>query len=140
MNSSGLLESSYRSMLSVLNLSVHRTCLSGPARAQNPFFPTGSTSSTRDRRDGDGALSLRHLRSSMTLRRSSRSCPYSHATQFWVMRRRASCSDGRRFGLVDDTASLRACLARSLSLAEGSLRRTPNDFSAMTRFAASAPC
>jgi hypothetical protein len=38
-----------------------------------------------------------------------------------LMCRHASCSDRRRFGLTDGTASLRVCLTRSLSLTEGSL-------------------
>jgi hypothetical protein len=115
MDSLRFLEPSYWLMLPVLNLSGHRTCLSYPTRARNPLFPTGAISSARDCRGGDGVLSLRRLRSSMTLQWSSQSRPYSHAAQFWVMHRRTSCSGGRRFGLVDDAGSLRARLARSLS-------------------------
>jgi hypothetical protein len=48
-------------MLPVLNLSGHQTYLSGPARAQNPLFSIGATSSAKDRRGGDGVLSLRRL-------------------------------------------------------------------------------
>jgi hypothetical protein len=77
------------------NTAGHRTCLSGPARARNPPFPTGAASSAREHRGGDGVLSLRCLRSSMALRRSSRSRPYSHTTRFWVMRLHASCADRR---------------------------------------------
>jgi hypothetical protein len=126
-------------MLPVFNLSGHRTCLSGPTIARNPLFPSGATSSARDHRGGDGVLSLRHLQSSMMLQRSSRSWPHSHAAWFWVMRHHASCSDRRRFELADGAASLRARLARSLSPTEGSLSRTPVDFSVTTRFATSAP-
>jgi hypothetical protein len=42
--------------------------------------------------------------------------------------------------LADDATSLRARLARSLSPTKGSLRGTPAELSAMTRFVASAPC
>jgi hypothetical protein len=45
----------------------------------------------------------------------------------------------RRLGLNEDATSLRARLARSLWPPDGSLRGTPIDFSAMTRFTASAP-
>jgi hypothetical protein len=125
-------------MLPVLNLSGHRICLSGPARAQNPLFSVGARSSAIKHCGGDGVLSLRCLRSSMTLWRSSQSQLYSCAARFLVMRHRASYSDRRRFGLADDTASLQARLARSLSPTEGSLSGTLADLSATTRFAALA--
>jgi hypothetical protein len=134
-----LLKPSYRSMLPVLNLSGHRTCLSDPTRVLNPFFPTGATSSARDCRGGDDVLSMRRLWSSITLQRSSRSRPYSHTTWFWVMRRHTSCSHERRFRLADDAASLQTRLARSLSPTEGSLQGTLTEFSATTRFDTSTP-
>jgi hypothetical protein len=54
------------------------------------------------------------------------------------MRRRASFPAKRRLGLNEDATSLRARLARSLWPPDGSLRGTPVDFSATTRFVASA--
>jgi hypothetical protein len=57
-NSSGLLEPWYQSMLPILNLSSHRTCLSGPVRARNPLLPIRATSSAKDRCGGDGVLCL----------------------------------------------------------------------------------
>jgi hypothetical protein len=59
--------------------------------------------------------------------------------RFWVMRRRASFPAKRRLGLKEDATSLRARLARSLWPPDGSLQGTPVDFSATTKFAASAP-
>jgi hypothetical protein len=140
MNSSGLLEPSYRSMLPALNLSGHLTSLSGPARAQKLLLPLMATSSTRDRHDGVGILALMCLRSSMTLRRSSRSWPYSCMVWFWVMRHRASLLARWQLPLTDEAASLQARLARSWLLTEDSHGGLPADLFATTRFAASAPC
>jgi hypothetical protein len=55
------------------------------------------------------------------------------------MHHRALFSAKRRLGLNEDATSLRARLARSLWPPDGSLRGTPVDFSATTKFAASAP-
>jgi hypothetical protein len=126
-------------MWPALNLAGHWTSLSGPARAQKPLLPVGVTSLTNCRRGGLGVLSRKHLRSSITFQRSSRSRSYSRTLRFWVMRRRASFPAKRRLGLNEDATSLRACLARSLWPPDGSLRGTPVDFSATTRFAALAP-
>jgi hypothetical protein len=126
-------------MWPALNLAAHWTSLSGPARARKPLLPIGVTPLTNCRRGGLGVLSWRRLRSSITFRRSSRPRPYSRTLWFWVMRRRASFPAKRRLGLKEEATSLRARLARSLWLPDGSLRGTPVDFSAITRFAASAP-
>jgi hypothetical protein len=120
-------------------LADHWTSLSGPARARKPLLPFGVTPLTNYRRGGLGVLSWKRLRSSITFRRPSRSRPYSRTLQFWVMRRRASFPAKRLLGLKEDATSLRARLARSLWPLNGSLRGTPVDFSATTRFAASAP-
>jgi hypothetical protein len=76
----------------------------------------------------------------MMLRRSFRLRPYPRALRFYVMCRRASCSDRCRFGLAEDATSLRACPTRPLWPADGSPRGTPADFSATMRFAGLAPC
>jgi hypothetical protein len=123
-----------------LNLAGHQTSLSGPTRAQNPLLPVGVMPLAGNHCGGLGDLSQMRLRSSMTLQRSSRLRPYSHVLWFCVMRRRASFSARCRFGLAEDVASLRACLARLLWLADGSLRSLLADFSATTRFTSSAPC
>jgi hypothetical protein len=127
-------------MWPALNLAGHWTSLSGPARARKPFLLVGVTSLTNCRRGALGVLSRKCLRSSITFRRSSRSRSYSRTLRFWVMRRHASFPAKRRLGLNEDATSLRARLARSLWPPDGSLRGTPVDFSATTRFAASAPC
>jgi hypothetical protein len=127
-------------MWPALNLASHWTSLSGPARARKPFLPVGVTPLTNCRRGGLGVLSWKRLRSSLRFRRSSRSRPYSQTLRFWVMRHRASFPAKRRLGLKEDATSLRARLARSLWPPDDSLRGTPVDFSATTRFAASAPC
>jgi hypothetical protein len=110
-------------MWPTLNLAGHWTSLSGPATARKPLLPVGVTPLTNYRRGGLSVLSWRRLRSSITFRRSSRSRPYSQTLQFWVMRRRASFPAKHR----------------SLWPPDGSLRGTPVDFSAMTRFVASSP-
>jgi hypothetical protein len=127
-------------MWPAVNLAGHWTSLSGPARARKPLLPVGVTSLINCQRGGLGVLSQKHLRSSITFRRSSRSRPYSRTLRFWVMRRRASFPAKRRLGLNEDATSLRARLARSLWPPDGSLQGTPVDFSATTRFTASAPC
>jgi hypothetical protein len=127
-------------MWPALNLADHWTSLSGPARARKPLLPIGVTPLTNCRRGGLGVLSQKRLRSSVTFRRSSRSRSYSQTLRFWVMRRRALFPAKRRLGLNEDATSLRARLARSLWPPDGSLRGPPVDFSAMTRFTASAPC
>jgi hypothetical protein len=126
-------------MWPALNLAGHWTSLSGPARARKPLLPIWVTSLTNCRRGGLGVLSQKRLRSSIAFRRSSRSRSYSRTLRFCVMRRRASFPAKRRLGLNEDATSLRARLARSLWSPDGSLRGTPVDFSATTRFAASAP-
>jgi hypothetical protein len=126
-------------MWPTLNLAGHWTSLSGPARARKPLLPVGVTSLTNCRRGGLGVLSWKRIRSSITFRRSSRSRSYSRTLRFWVMRRRASFPAKRRLGLKEDATSLRARLARLLWPPDGSLQGTPVDFSATTRFAASAP-
>jgi hypothetical protein len=113
--------------------------MSGPARARKPLLPVGVTPLTNCRRGGLGVLSWKRLRSSITFWRSSQSRPYSRTLRFWVIRRHASFPAKRRLGLKEDATSLRAHLARSLWPLDGSLRGTPVDFSATTRFAASAP-
>jgi hypothetical protein len=127
-------------MWPALNLAGHWTSLSGPARVRKPLLPVGVTPLTNYRRGRLGVLSRKRIRSSITFRRSSRSRPYSRTLRFWVMRRRASFSAKRRLGLKEDATSLGTRLARSLWPPDGSLRETPVDFSAMTRFATSAPC
>jgi hypothetical protein len=127
-------------MWPALNLAGHWTSLSGPTRARKPLLPVGVTPLTNCRRGGLGVLSRKRLRSSITFWRSSRSQPYSRTLRFWVMRRHASFPAKHRLGLNEDATSLRARLARSLWPPDGSLRGAPVDFSAMTRFAASAPC
>jgi hypothetical protein len=127
-------------MWPALNLAGHWTSLSGPARARKPLLPVGVTSLTNCRRGGLGVLSQKCLRSSITFWRSSRSQPYSRTLRFCVMRRRASFPAKRRLRLNEDATSLQARLARSLWPPDGSLRGTPVNFSATTRFAASAPC
>jgi hypothetical protein len=78
------------------------------------LLPTMAISPTRDHRGGVGVLALMRLRSSMILRRSSRSQLYSHMLRFWVMRRHALLSSARHWlSLTDEAASLRACLAQS---------------------------
>jgi hypothetical protein len=62
-----LLDPSYRSMWPALNLSGHRTSLSGPTRAQKPLLPTMATSPARFCHGGLGVLALTRLQSSMTL-------------------------------------------------------------------------
>jgi hypothetical protein len=126
-------------MWHALNLAGHLTSLSGPAIVRNPLLPVGVTSLARDHRGRLGVLSRRCLRSSMTLRRSSRLRPYFRALRFCVMHQRASFSARYRFGLAEDAASLRARLARSLWPTDGSLRGKPADFSATMRFVTSAP-
>jgi hypothetical protein len=123
-----------------LNLASHLTSLSGLARAWNPLLPIGVTSIARNRCGGLDVLSRMRLRSSMTLRRSSRLRPYSRILRSCVRRRRASFLARCQFGLIEDAASLQAHLARSLCPADGSLLGPLADFSATTRFAASAPC
>jgi hypothetical protein len=127
-------------MWPALNLAGHWTSLSGPTRAWKPLLPVGVTPLTNCRRGGLGILSQKRLRSSIMFQRSSRSRPYSQTLWFWVMRHRASFPAKRRLGLKEDVTSLRARLARSLWPPDGSLRGTSIDFSATTRFAASAPC
>jgi hypothetical protein len=127
-------------MWPALNLPGHWTSLSGPARARKPPLPVGVTPLTNCRRGGLSVLSWKRLRSSITFQRSSRSRPYFQTLRFWVMRRRVSFPAKRRLGLKEDATSLRARLARSLWPPDGSLWGTPVDFSATTRFAASAPC
>jgi hypothetical protein len=127
-------------MWPALNLADHRTSLSGSARARKPLLPVGVTPLTNCSRGGLGVLSWKRLRSSITFRRTSRSRPYSQTLRFWVMRRRASFPARHRLGLKEDATSLQACLARSLWPPDGSLWGTPVNFSAMTRFATSAPC
>jgi hypothetical protein len=126
-------------MWPALNLAGHWTSLSGPARVRKPLLPVGVTSLTNCCRGGFGVLSRKRLRSSITFWRSSRSRPYSRTLRFWVMCRRASFPAKRRLGLNEDATSFRARLARSLWPSDGSLRGTPVDFSATTRFAALAP-
>jgi hypothetical protein len=123
-------------MWPTLNLAGHWTSLSGPARAWKPILSVGVTSLTNCHRGGLGVLSRKRLRSSITFRRSSQSRPYSQTLRCWVMRHRASFLAKRRLGLNEDATSLRARLARSLWPPDGSLRGTPVDFSATTRFAA----
>jgi hypothetical protein len=127
-------------MWPALNLVVHWTSLSSPARARKPLLPVGVTPMTNCCRGGLGVLSRKRLQSSITFRRSSRSRSYSQTLWFWVMHRRASFPAKRRLGLKEDASSLQARLARSLWPPDGSLRGTPVHFSATTRFAASAPC
>jgi hypothetical protein len=127
-------------MWPVLNLASHLTSLSGPARARNPLLPVGVTPLARNRCGGLDVLSQMHLRSSMMLRRSSRLRPYSHVLRLCVLQRRASFLARCQFGLAEDAASLRARLAQSLWLVDGSLQGPLADFSATMRFAASAPC
>jgi hypothetical protein len=115
-------------MWHALNLAGHLTSLSGPAIVRNPLLPVGVTSLARDHRGRLGVLSQRRLRSSMTLRRSSRLRPYFRALRFCVMHQRASFSARYRFGLAEDAASLQARLARSLWPTDGSLRGKPADF------------
>jgi hypothetical protein len=126
-------------MWPALNLASHWTSLSGPARVRKPLLPVGVTPLTNCRRGGLGVLSRKRLRSSITFPRSSRSRSYSRTLRFWVMHRRASFPVKRRLGLKEDATSLQARLARSLWPPDGSLRGTPVNFSATTRFAASAP-
>jgi hypothetical protein len=73
-------------MWHALNLVVHLTSLSGPAKARNPLLPIGVTYLARDRRGELDVLSRGRLRSSMTLRRSSRLRPYPRTLWFCVMR------------------------------------------------------
>jgi hypothetical protein len=127
-------------MWPALNLAVHWTSLSGLTRVRKPLLPVGVMPLTNCRRGGLGVLSRKRLRSSITFRRSSRSWPYFRTLRFWVMRRHASFPAKRRLGLKEDATSLRARLARSLWPPDGSLQGTPIDFSATTRFVASAPC
>jgi hypothetical protein len=127
-------------MWPAMNLAGHWTSLSDPARERKPLLPIGVTSLTNCRRGGLGVLSQKRLRSSITFRRSSRSRLYSRTLRFWVMRHRASFPAKRRLGLNEDATLLRARLARSLWPPDDSLRGTSVDFSATTRFAASAPC
>jgi hypothetical protein len=111
MNSSRLLESSYLLMCLALNSSGQTTCLSGVARAWKPPVLDGVTSLAGERRGGVDDLALRHLRSSITLRRSSQSWSYSRYRRFCVIRRRASLSARRRLSLADAAASLQAHFA-----------------------------
>jgi hypothetical protein len=129
-------------MCPMLNLSSHLTSLSGVARARKPPLPDGVPSCTRDRRGGDKVLTLRHLRSSMTLRRSSRLWPVSRTLRFWDICCQALLSARRRSSLTDDATSLRASLAWSWDRlpTEGSLRWLSADLSATTRSATLAPC
>jgi hypothetical protein len=127
-------------MWPALNLAGHWASLSGPARARKPLLPVGVTPLTNCHRGGLGVLSQKRLQSSITFRRSSRSRLYSRTLRFWVMCHRASFPAKRRLGSNEDVTSLRARLARSLWPPDGSLWGTPVDFSAMTRFTASAPC
>jgi hypothetical protein len=62
---------------------------------------------------GDDVLALSHLLSSMMLRRSVGSWPYSRWQWFWVIRQWASLSARHQLPLVEDVASLRACFAWS---------------------------
>jgi hypothetical protein len=126
-------------MWPALNLAGHLTSLSGPARARNPLLPVGVMPLAGNHYGGLDVLSRMRLRSSMTLQRSSRLWPYSRVLRFCVMRWCASFSARCQFGLAEDVTSLRACLARSLWPAEGSLRGPLADFSAITWFTASAP-
>jgi hypothetical protein len=127
-------------MWPALNLAGHWTSLSGLARARKPLLPVGVTSLTNCRQGGLGVLSRKRLRSSITFRRSSQSRLYSRTLKFWLTRCRASFLAKRRLVLNEDATLLQARLARSLWPPDGSLRGTPVNFSAMTRFVASAPC
>jgi hypothetical protein len=109
-------------------------------KAWKPLLPTLAMSPTRDCRGGVGVLALTRLRYSMTLRRSSRSKPYSRMLKLWVMRQHTSLSARRRLPLIDEAASLQARLARSWLTTEGSCGELPTVHCAAMRFAALAPC
>jgi hypothetical protein len=53
--------------LPALNLSGHRTSLSGPARAQKPLLPTIAISPTRDRHGGVGMSGTARARKPLLL-------------------------------------------------------------------------
>jgi hypothetical protein len=113
MNSFGLLEPSYLSIDSGLNLSGQLTCLSDGARAWKLPLPAGVAARSGEHRGGVNVLARLRLLSSMMLRRSSRSRPYSLSRRFWVICRCASLSARCLLPLAAAAASLRALLARS---------------------------
>jgi hypothetical protein len=103
--------------------------------------PWWDASPARDWHKGVDDLALRRLRSSMTLQRASQSCPVSCRWRFWVIRCLALLSARWRLPLAEDATSLWARLTQSMDWlpTESSLQGLPTDFSATTRFAASAP-
>jgi hypothetical protein len=143
MNSLGLLDPSYLLMCPALNCSSQTTYLSdGGASARKSPLPDGVTSLAREHCGGVGDLTLRRLRSSMILRRSSLSRPHYRRWRFQVIRRHTSLLARRRLPLADDAVSLWALFARSFDRlsTNGSPPRLSADHCAMTKFAASTPC